>query len=53
MTFKQLYDFYNLCNNKSFLRKRTRDAEEDIYNLQGRVKELETWRGDIEIRMAN
>ena len=52
VSFKQLYEFNNLCLNKSFLRKRTRAAEEDILDLQKRVKKLEGWRPDIEKRMA-
>jgi len=33
ITFEQLYEFNNLFLNKSFLRKRTRAAEQDIYTL--------------------
>ena len=31
--FKQLYDFNNLCLNKSFLRKRTKKNEDHIAKL--------------------
>ena len=33
LSFQQLYEFNNLFLNKSFLRKRTRAAEEDIFKL--------------------
>jgi hypothetical protein len=49
-SFKQLYEFNNLHLNKSFLRKRTRHAEEDIASLQDQVKVLQAWREDIEMR---
>lgn len=53
MSFKQIYDFYNLCINKSFLRKRTRHAENDIYLLQNENKKLQEWKIDIEKRSDN
>ena len=49
-SFKQLYEFNNLYLNKSFLRKRTRNAEEDIFKIQNQIKELFEWREDVEKR---
>ena len=51
VSFKQLYDFNNLCLNKSFLRKRTKQSEDHISVLQDEVKELQRWRADLEDRM--
>ncbi len=51
MSFTQLYDFNNLGLNRSFLRKRTKKSENHIEVLQNEVKELQTWREDIEKRM--
>jgi len=51
VSFKQLYDFNNLCLNRSFLRKRTSKSELNIEILQAQVKALQKWRVDIEARM--
>ena len=51
VSFTQLYDFNNLCLNKSFLRKRTKHSEDHIAVLQNEVKDLQEWRTDIEKRM--
>lgn len=50
MSFKQIYEFFNLCLNKSFLRKRTRHAENDIFLMQNELKKLQEWKIDIEKR---
>ena len=49
-SFKQLYEFNNLYLNKSFLRKRTRNAEEDIASIWAHNKEMLAWREDMEKR---
>ena len=40
INFIQLYDFFNLCLNKSYLKKRTYKSEGNIKTLQKEVKEL-------------
>lgn len=39
-SFQQLYEFNNLCLNKSFLRKRVRASEEDIDKNQKDIAAL-------------
>lgn len=50
-SFQQLYDFFNLCLNRSFLSKRTRGCEQDIYDLQQELKEFHEWREALEPRI--
>ena len=50
MSFKQIYEFFNLCLNKSFLRKRTRHAENDIFLMQNELKKLENSKSVSEIK---
>lgn len=50
-SFEQVYDFFNLCLNKSLLNKRTRSAEEDVYAIQNQLKEFTTWRQTLEGRI--
>ena len=38
-SFKQLYDFNNLCLNKSYLKKRTKVNEDHIAKLQAEMLE--------------
>ena len=52
-SFHQLYDFNNLFLNKSFLRKRVRSTEEDIWQLQNKVAALESWRPEHEQDMKD
>ena len=52
-SFEQLFDFFNLCLNKSMVKKRTRSSEEEIYKLQNQLKEFQEWRDDLETRLAN
>lgn len=44
MSFKQLYDFFNLCLNKSLAVKRVRSVEEDIFEIKKDLKEYHEWR---------
>lgn len=53
MNFVQIYDLTNIMINRSFLKKRTRDAEEDINKLQLFERNVEAWKIDIEQRMAD
>jgi len=49
-SFKQLYEFNNLYLNKSFLRKRTRNAEEDIASIWAQLNKMMAWSEDMEKR---
>ena len=46
-SFEQLYDFNNLFLNKSFLRKRVRSSEEDIFKAQNNIKNLFEWKKEL------
>ena len=50
-SFQQLYDFFNLCLNRSFVSKRTRSCEEDVFDLQQELKEFHKWREALEPRI--
>jgi hypothetical protein len=49
-SFKQLYEFNNLYLNKSFLRKRTRNAEEDIASIWAQINKIHAWQEDMDNR---
>lgn len=51
VSFQQIYDMFNLSLNKSFLRKRTRSAEQDIHKLQQEMAEQQNWREELEARL--
>ena len=53
VNFQQLYDFNNLCLNKSYVKKRTKINEDKIAKLQADVKNLFEWREDLEKRMKD
>ena len=46
-SFHQLYEFNNLCLNKSFLRKRVRASEEDIDKNQTDIAALFKWKAEL------
>ena len=50
ITFKQLYEFINLVMNKSYLKKRTKFAEDHLSSLQKEVDGLQAWKIDLEER---
>ena len=52
LSYKQLYDFFNICLNKSFLKKRVLAAEVDVNDAHIKVTTLQDWRLDIETRIA-
>jgi hypothetical protein len=51
-SFEQLYDFHNLCLNKSFLRKRVRSIEEDIFRNSNKLDELYAWKKELTDKRA-
>ena len=50
ISFQQLYDFNNLCLNRSFLRKRTKSNEEHIDAIEKDLAEMHEWRDEFEER---
>ena len=50
LSFQQLYDFNNLCLNRSYLRKRTKNNEEHIDALEKDLEEMHKWRDELEER---